>query len=46
MRQAKYQCKVCFNKMEVDVPTNETATGFAEKLACKKCGHVGCSYRV
>ena len=37
----KYRCKCNFYKIETEIPLNETAQAFGEKLPCGKCGKIG-----
>ncbi len=45
MGRAKYQCKSCLNRMEIDVPQLQNASQFANKVPCTKCGKVGCTWQ-
>jgi len=41
-RLGRFSCTNCGNQMQIDVPPTESAIIFAGKLACTKCGRIGC----
>ena len=44
MGRSKYRCKHCLHEMIMEVPMSESATRFADKVPCTKCGKVGCRW--
>lgn len=44
-RLGKFSCLNCGNQMKIDIPSTESTMIFADKLACTKCGKVGCGFQ-